>query len=168
MTQSGHDLNVISALPLPVAPPIRSGPSLAGSKASPAGGGADSEMSSVGTRRKTCEQVHELGTQPITTRRGERVKRKKRRHVGFLAQHFNRPSGWPISTCELLAYAPTPTSRFLLLNQKSPPAGASPVSIWRQEAEFVRHSPGLPVAKVTEAIDLRHIREGYPYVKRER
>ena len=146
---------------------FEAGPSFSGSKATPAGGGADSEMSSVGTRRKTCEQVHELGTQPITTRRGERVKRKKR-HVGFLAQHFNRPSGWPISTCELLAYAPTPTSRFLLLNQKSPPAGASPVSIWRQEAEFVRHSPGLPVVKVTEASDLRHIREEYPNVKRER
>ena len=61
-----------------------------------------------------------------------------------------------------------PTSRFLLLNQKSPLAGASPVSIWQQEAEFARHSPEIHVAKVTEVSDLRHIREGYPNVKRER
>jgi predicted ester cyclase len=53
-----------------------------------------------------------------------------------------------------------PTSRFLLLNQKSPFAGASPVSIWLQEAEFAQHSPGLPVAKVTEVSDLRHTEKG--------
>jgi len=38
------------------------GPSFSGSKAVPAGGGADFGKSSVGTRRKTSEQVYELGT----------------------------------------------------------------------------------------------------------